>query len=352
MKIFLVFLALASCTTQEVLPDGVSEIVLPMKAYAENRTSKAFGEWIDDRFSGYHVGDDVEILNKEEEVPIVAIAEGTVELKQRVSGYGGFMLVRHFIAGKSICALYGHLDLDSTSLSAEESVAAGDFLAYLGDHESEETDGERKHLHFGLYDCSDEAQEGEWRLAGYEQTPAAVANWINPQNFFEEMGVPIEGFSRFFKPEAEPGGDIFSLRFEIPVGWEVEYIPSLEALNVFTLSEVGTARERSQILIRYFDASEFLTLSTVDILSTEDIVVGREGYEARRYEIAKKADVPNFRDQPAWRNERHIVTDFHAKQGYDRYYVVATNPKLDMETVETFLKTMEIISGDEVALDN
>lgn len=348
------FLVLTSCASQKVVQEesgGTSEdeteIVLPMETYAENRALKAFGEWIDDRFSGYHVGDDVEVFNKEEEVPIVAIAEGTVEIKQRVSGYGGFMLVRHFIAGKSLCVLYGHLDLDSTSLSVGESVAAHDFLAYLGDHESEETDGERKHLHFGLYDCSDEAQEGELRLAGYEQSSMAVANWINPQNFFEEMGVPIEASSRFFEPEAEPGGDIFSLRFEIPAAWELEYIPSLEALNVFKLSGVGTARERSQILIRYFDASEFLTLSTVNILSTENSVVGKEGYEARRYDIVKKADVPNFQDQPAWRNEQHIVTDFHAKQGYDRYYVVAANPKLDMETVETFLKTMEIISGDE-----
>lgn len=70
--------------------------------------------------------------------------------------------------------------------------------------------------------------------------------------------------------------------------------------------------------------------------------MGTGDYVARQYDIEKNADVADFADQPSWRNERHIVTDFRSAEGYTRYYVVAANPELDPEVYEEFLASMTI----------
>lgn len=147
---------------------------------------------------------------------------------------------------------------------------------------------------------------------------------------------------RTFEPATDPGGSVFPITFEIPKDWEVEFIPSIEALNLFTLTGEGSALERSQILIRYFDAEQFLTLSTVEIFDTQELTVGKEAYTARRYDIQKKAGVPDFTDQPLWRNGRHIVTDFRDADGFTRYFVVAANPGLDPTVYEQVLASMDL----------
>ncbi|PJA45530.1 hypothetical protein CO174_02770 [Candidatus Uhrbacteria bacterium CG_4_9_14_3_um_filter_50_9] len=325
----------------EVLDEAEETVVAatvsyPVEEYVTRRTFKQFGEYISDRFNGYHVADDVEFADVEEEVPVSAIADGTVLVADWVSGYGGVMLVEHDVAGERVVATYGHIDLASTELSAGDQVVRGQFLANLGDGESEETDGERKHLHFALY-----GGEG-YKLAGYISTPSELDPWINPHSFFLEQGLDPTQTARFYNSDKDLGGDIYQVSFEIPDGWELEYIPSLEALNLFTLKGDGTARERSQVLIRYFDASSFLTLSTVEIFSTEDLFVGMEGYTARRYDIEKKEGVTDFADQPLWRNERHLVTDVRGEEGYTRYFVVAANPELDPSVYEDLLASMII----------
>lgn len=309
---------------------------LPIAEYIERRTYKGFGEYIQDRFTGYHVGDDIEYADVEADVPVQSIADGTIVKKGDVSGYGGVIVINHVIQGEHISAIYGHLDLASSDLKEGDAVTRGQFIGNLGDHESEETDGERKHLHFAVYFGDDV------RLSGYEPTAEGVKDWVNPQNFFENMGLDMTTNSRVFEPDRDLGGDVFNVRFRIPEGWEVEYIPSIQSLNLYTVSGNGTARERSQMFIRYFDASSFLTLSTVEIYSSEDRTVGK-GYTARRYDIEKKPGVADFADQPYWRNTRHIVTDFRAEEGYTRYYVVAMNPDIDPDMYEHILGSMTVV---------
>jgi hypothetical protein len=311
-----------------------SPVVVPVEGYATHRTFKVFGEYISDRFSGYHVGDDVEVDDVNREVPVYAIADGSVVIAQTASGYGGVIIIEHSIEGATYRALYGHVDLASMSLRAGSAVKRGEQIALLGDHESAETDGERKHLHFSIY------QGDDIRLAGYANTEDAVDQWVNPQNFFSAYGVELAP-SRRYSPATDLGGDMFHIAFDIPEGMEVEYIPQLEALNIFTLAGVGSARERSQLLIRYFDASQFLTLSTVDVLQTADRIVG-EGYTAKEYLIQKKSGVADFANQPTWRNRKHTVTDFRASDGQTRYYVVAANPELDNDTYQRVLASMRI----------
>jgi hypothetical protein len=320
-----------------VVTDNSSELVLPVENYVNNRHVKAFGEYIEDRFVGFHVADDLEFADVAGEVSVSAIANGTVVQAEFVSGYGGLVRIEHSIDGEKITALYGHLDLKSVNLEIGESVVKGQELGFLGDHESAETDGERKHLHFGLYEGN------QIRINGYEARENAVKSWLKSQELILENGIKVETADSEFNSATELGGDIFSLEFTVPEGHELEYIPSIQSLNIFTLSGEGSARERSSILIRYFDASDFLTLSTVKIFKSEDLLVGEGDYVARRYDIEKKAGVADFAEQPDWRNDRHIVTDFRASEGRTRYYVVAANPDLDTKVYEDFLAAIRIL---------
>jgi len=142
--------------------------------------------------------------------------------------------------------------------------------------------------------------------------------------------------------EASPGAEIFKLSFKIPEGMNVEFIPEIEALNIYSEEGEGTTLDRSQIFVRYFDANRFLTLQTVQIYSTLDLTVGAESYVARRYDVEKLPGITNFPSQPDWRNERHVVTDFRGEEGFTRYYVVAGSPELDMAIYESVLQSMAV----------
>lgn len=312
-------------------------VVLPIAEYQQRRTFNGFGEFSQGALAGYHVGEDIEytdVLLKE--VPIRAIAQGVVRRIGSVSGYGGVVVILHTIEDRQVHAIYGHIDLASSGLSQGDPVEKGEFLANLGDHESEETDGERKHLHFALYEGE------ELRLQGYESSSLAVESWINPHNFFEEYGYDMQSSARTFDPTTELGGSTYPLEFLVPQGWEVEYVRTMDALSLYTLGGKGMALERSQVFIQHFDATDFLTLSTVTIHQTEDTLVGA-GYTARQYDIEKKEDVPSFFGQPSWRNLRHIATDFRKGTGYTRYFTVAARPGLDVNIYEEFLGSIRIV---------
>jgi hypothetical protein len=134
----------------------------------------------------------------------------------------------------------------------------------------------------------------------------------------------------------------FTFSAEIPQAWQAEAIPALEALSLYDHALPGnTSLEKSQIFIRYFTANNFLTLSTVNILSRTSLTVS--GRPAIRYEIEKKPNVPNFPNQPRWRNERHIVTDIRVSDRNPAvFYVIAKRPDLEPEVYEHFLKTLVV----------
>lgn len=133
----------------------------------------------------------------------------------------------------------------------------------------------------------------------------------------------------------------FRFSAEIPNQWEVEYIPQIEALNIYDLNDPAeTVREKSQIFIRYFQSDRFLTLNTVNISSRAERLVG--GHEAVNYEITKKADVADFAHQPRWRNTTHKLTDVrYEPSGKTYFYVFAYNPTLSSEAFEQFLNSLE-----------
>ena len=121
----------------------------------------------------------------------------------------------------------------------------------------------------------------------------------------------------------------FSFSAEIPKELEVEYIPQLKAINIYTPTLQGDDNiEKSQLYISFFKASKFLTLSTVDITKQDKMII--KVYEAILYEITKKDGVPNFLGQPNWRNFKHQALDIRlTKDSPSYFYSFAYTPDLE-----------------------
>ncbi len=97
-------------------------------------------------------------------------------LAKWASGYGGVIAVQHTIANKTITAIYGHIK--ETSLPAVgKKVSAGEQIGTLGESDHD-TDGERKHLHFGI------VKGNTPNIKGYVQNKAELTAWLDPLTLF------------------------------------------------------------------------------------------------------------------------------------------------------------------------
>lgn len=156
----------------------------PVTRAGERITKKKFGIYVTpqnspvspEKFHGYHTGADFEIFPEEleAEVPIHAVCPGKLKAKNYVSGYGGLAVEECELDGEKITVLYGHLKLSSVKLSAGESVVAGEAIGILGADKSEETGGERKHLHLGFHRGS------ALDMRGYVQSQRELLQWVDP----------------------------------------------------------------------------------------------------------------------------------------------------------------------------
>lgn len=167
--------------------DITEEYVMPLVQAGDRMTKKPFGIYIDsatslvqpERFQGFHTGTDFEILSGEEnaDVEVMAICPGRILLKEWVSGYGGVVVTSCLVQGEQVIVLYGHLNLDSVGGHEWDEIKTGDVIGKLGDAFSEQTDGERKHLHLGIH-------RGEAvTLAGYVENESDLLNWIDPCDY-------------------------------------------------------------------------------------------------------------------------------------------------------------------------
>lgn len=303
----------------------------PVQDYLARKTYRSFGEEFRSRFSGYHTGDDSEFEDVAEDVPVQAVGDGVVRVARWVSGYGGVIIATHEWKGEEISVLYGHLRTEAFAVRPGDVITRGQTLGVLGTGGTRETDGERKHLHIAAWVGTED------RFLGYVANPVDLSSWINPAEVFGTTKDLARPLSTFKNPESTA---FSSLELMVPAGMDVEYVPGVDALNIYTISGTGSARDRSQIFIRFFDAADFLTLSTVDIFSTKDVRVGMGEYAARQYEIQKKSGVANFPGQPVWRNERHFVTDVRAVSGASRFFVIAKNPDLDQKIFDEVLSSI------------
>lgn len=133
----------------------------------------------------------------------------------------------------------------------------------------------------------------------------------------------------------------FNFSAKIPSEFEAEYVTSLRAINVYNPNLPGSNNiEKSQLYITYFNANNFLTLNTVDIIGLEKMApVGRE---AILYTITKKTSVSNFVGQPSWRNFTHKALDIRISENNPSiFYSFAYHPKFSKKRFNDFINSLE-----------
>jgi len=172
-------------------PVAAATLYFPMTDFASRITFRTFGQLVRTTdiaspcgatFSGYHDADDLEVASTEvnTEVPVYAIADGTVREVGPVSGYGGLLVLGVTINGQSYTVYYGHINLGSTSLVAGSAVKAGQKLAILGAQCSVQTGGERKHLHFTIHSGT------TIDVRGYVPSLDVLTAWVDPKVFLAQ----------------------------------------------------------------------------------------------------------------------------------------------------------------------
>lgn len=162
------------------------KLILPIPEYFSRITKKSFGTYVTplrspvqpEKFTGYHNAVDVEFDDDASPVPVYAIGDGEIIQAQWVSGYGGLIVLRTIINGEQLYVLYGHLNTES--MTPQTVVTKGDQLAVLGDAYSRDTDGERKHLHFGI-------RKGTLDIRGYVQSQVELTGWVDPIPFIKQL---------------------------------------------------------------------------------------------------------------------------------------------------------------------
>ena len=154
----------------------------------------------------------------------------------------------------------------------------------------------------------------------------------------EDAREPRFGFKRIDFSEFNSS---FQFSGEIPLEFEIEYIPQLKAISIYDATLPGdNIREKSKIYITYFESDRFLTLNSVDILQREETLV--KGHEAILYEIAKKKEFPDFPGQPSWRNKQHKAVDIRLKKDSPSlFYPIAYSPDLGEKIFSDFLNSLE-----------
>lgn len=160
----------------------------PLNKTLERVTKKPFGIYVmsqnspvqPEKFTGYHAAVDFEIFPEEENinVEIKAICTGPIIFRNFVSGYGGVAVQACKLNNQDITVLYGHLKLSSISNIKIKDFPAGQSIGILGKGFSQETDGERKHLHLGIH------LGKKIDFLGYVQNKNELANWVDATEYF------------------------------------------------------------------------------------------------------------------------------------------------------------------------
>lgn len=161
-----------------------SVLSAPLDRASERVTKKPFGIFITpasspvqpERFSGYHTGTDFEVFPNENDSDVVvrAICDGVVIEKRRAAGYGGVVVTSGVFGNQPVTVVYGHLSLAGVSWQKGDSVQAGDTIGLLGKAYSDETDGERKHLHVSIH------RGTAINIRGYVNSRSDLDEWVDP----------------------------------------------------------------------------------------------------------------------------------------------------------------------------
>lgn len=134
-----------------------------------------------EKFTGYHTGVDFETFPSEQntEVPIFAACDGPLVMKKIATGYGGVAVQQCSLDGQAVTIIYGHLKYTSITATVGQALKPGQQFAILGKGYSTETDGERKHLHFGIHKGT------TVNILGYVNKPALLSNWLDALKYLQ-----------------------------------------------------------------------------------------------------------------------------------------------------------------------
>ncbi|MFA6383336.1 MAG: M23 family metallopeptidase [Parcubacteria group bacterium] len=177
----------SSAPIQEALvnnPNITPDFQPPLDRAGERLTKKPFGIFITpqnspvqpEKFTGYHTGADFEIFPEElgADVAVHAVCSGKLLSKKYASGYGGVMVQACMLENNPITVIYGHLKLASIATATGSNLNIGDTIGILGAAYSQETNGERKHLHLGFHKGTAVS------ILGYVQNKADLSEWVDP----------------------------------------------------------------------------------------------------------------------------------------------------------------------------
>lgn len=192
LPLLIVSLALLSGCTAAA--DASSQLSWPLQRATYRPTPLHFGLYVTpdpeknpinppERFEGFHVGTDFEILGGEKnaDVHVYAICSGEVIYSEFAEGYGGLVIQKCTI-DEPVIVLYGHLQLDSLPRVASV-LTAGEKIAVLAPAKSHDSDDNRKHLHLGIHKGTTPV------FLGYVQTEAELTNFIDAKKVLSRWGV-------------------------------------------------------------------------------------------------------------------------------------------------------------------
>lgn len=194
-------LALAGCATGA----GASGISAPLDDFALRQTPLHFGLHVTpdpdsnpidppERFTGYHVGLDVEVgaAELDKDVAVHAICAGPVVYSGFAGGYGGLVVQACTVGKQAVTVIYGHLALDNLP-GHGAALKSGDRIAVLAPARSYGSDGNRKHLHLGIHSGS------TIDMRGYVQTAEETRQFIDPMTV-----LPHAGLVTLMQPPIQP----------------------------------------------------------------------------------------------------------------------------------------------------
>ena len=160
---------------------------VPLDRAKERVTKKPFGILITpktspvqpERFSGFHAGADFEIFPEElnADIFVRAICDGALLSKRVASGYGGMLVQSCRLGGEDVTVIYGHVALSFVSAKVGDEIIYGKNIALLGADKSEDTNGERKHLHLGIH------RGKSINILGYVEDEKSLSDWLDPCDF-------------------------------------------------------------------------------------------------------------------------------------------------------------------------
>ena len=163
------------------------ELGAPLARAIERITKKPFGIHVTpqnspvspEKFTGIHTGTDFETFTDEQniDVSVYAICDGKILQKGFGRGYGGMIVQSCTLEDEPITIVYGHVQIASANVKIGDTIQSGDFLAYLGTGGSDETDGERKHLHLGIH------KGAKPDTRGYVASESELSEWIDFEKF-------------------------------------------------------------------------------------------------------------------------------------------------------------------------